>query len=340
MISKMTQANNNLFKSSQPPVDEIQILLEASQKVLVLSHIDPDGDSLGTQLAVAAYLKEIGKDVILMRDSDIPLKYQFLESVLEISHSNDFDDSLECDTAILLECPNLSRAGKGSRFINEKTVVINIDHHRDNEILGNLNWVNSEASSVGEMIYEYFEKVDYKISKAVAEQLYVAILTDTGRFRYRSTLPRTLEIAAKLVEAGADPQKTCDLIYYSMQPSTMILIGKVLNGIKFYHDRQICVLELTDEMLEQAGADKSESDGLVDFTLYNQGVECGALLKENGHGSTKVSFRSKDGINVSEIASIFGGGGHFNAAGCLVPMGLNETHKEIVKLLEEAMDKK
>jgi len=334
----MIQNNRLSFTSSTPPFGEITEVIKNARRILVASHIDPDGDSLGTQLAMAEYLQDIGKEVILMRDSEIPSKYTFLHNVDQISHSENFDRELKFDTAFILECPNIARIGKASDYITDDVNIINIDHHQDNNAFGHLNWINNTASSVGEMIYEYFKSVSYKITPAVAELLYVAILTDTGRFRYRSTSPRTLEIAGELVAAGADPQLICDNVYYNMKPSSMILIGKVLNGIKFYHGNQICLLELSNKMLEVSKADRSESDGLVDYTLFNDGVITGALIKEITKDSCKVSLRSKNGIHVAAIAAEYGGGGHFNAAGCSMNLSLEKAGEEIVRKLSEAID--
>jgi phosphoesterase RecJ-like protein len=147
-----------------------------------------------------------------------------------------------------------------------------------------------------------------------------------------------MEIAGRMIKAGADPQKICDEVYFNLQPSTMTLIGKVLNSIEFHHEGQICLLTLTKEMLKKANAVDSESDGLVDYTLFNSGVISGALLKEIDGERTKVSFRSKDGINVAEIAARFGGGGHFNASGCTVEKPLEQAKAELVTILSKAID--
>ncbi|MFQ6009385.1 MAG: bifunctional oligoribonuclease/PAP phosphatase NrnA, partial [Candidatus Zixiibacteriota bacterium] len=171
-----------------------------------------------------------------------------------------------------------------------------------------------------------------------AEQLYTAILTDTGRFRYKSTSPRTMAIAGLLIKAGADPQKICDHVYYNLRPSSMKLIGKVLNRIEFYDNGTICLLTLTQQMLKECKAELSESDGLVDFTLLTEGVVVGALLKETNSGYTKVSFRSRDSVDVAAVAIRFGGGGHYNASGCTLPMELFQAKNEVIKLLREARD--
>ncbi len=328
------------FNQQNPPTDELKKIIDNSSRVLVVSHVDPDGDALGTQLAFARYLKDIGKDVTLVRQCDIPEKYHFLDSVLEIPHFENMPKDLSFDTAIVLECPDFKRIGLAGCWITENTTMVNIDHHRDNDLQATLNWLNIKASSVGEMIYEYFEEINYAIDKDVAVCLYTAILTDTGRFRYNATSQRTHEIAGKLIALGVIPQKVCDEIYFNMKPTTVILLGQVLNKIEFYHEGKLCLLTLTKEMLSNAQAESAESDGLVDHTLYSKGVEVGLLLKEFSDSQTKVSMRSRDSINVSAIANSFNGGGHFNASGCLIEKSLEDTKKLLIEIIKEALDAK
>lgn len=315
---------------------EIRSILEASQRVLVVSHIDPDGDALGTQLAFGPYLRSLGKDVYLVRDSEIPDKYRFLPGVDKIVLDGSLPADLKIDTGLVLECPNLKRAGSAAQRLTNGVKIINIDHHQDSSEYGNVNWIDTGASSVGEMAYEYFEAVGFEVDADVATCLYTAILTDTGRFRFASTSPRTMAIAGDLIARGADPREICDYVYYDMQPSTMLLTGKVLNTLEYHNNGRVCLLILTKEMLTEAGADESDSDGLVDFTLFTRGVTTGALLKEIDETTTKVSLRSCDGVNVADIASRFGGGGHFNAAGCRLPLPLDQAKREILRLLREA----
>ncbi len=338
MKSKVTQKNNIVVTNAAAPYEAIMAILNDSHKILVASHLDPDGDAIGTQLAFAAFLEHLGKEVYTVRDNDIPFKYRFLKGANDIPRVDAYRGNELFDAAVILECPNLSRIGRAASLLNGGIRVINIDHHRDNDLFGEVNWINSQASSVGEMTYELFRLAGFRISPPVAEQLYTAIMTDTGRFRYRSTSPRAMEIAGELIGAGADPQKICDEVYYNLQPSTMKLIGKVLNSIEFHHNGKICLLTLTKEMLSVTGADESESDGLVDYTLFNAGVRAGALLKEIDPNRTKISFRSKDGINVASIAARFGGGGHFNASGCTFEMSINEAREELLKILVKEID--
>jgi len=318
--------------------DRIREIVDRGRKVIVVSHIDPDGDAVGTELAFGAYLADLGKEVHLALDSQVPEKYLFLQGVERIMRVDSLPADFTADTAIVLECPSRDRLGRATRLLGRDTVVVSIDHHRGSTEFGDVNWVDIEASSVGEMVYEYFRHVGYRPNAGVAEQLYTAVLTDTGRFRYASTSARTMAIAGELIAAGADPRRVCDHVYYNLQPSTMKLMGKVLNGIEFLGDGRICLMTMTNDMVRQAGALHSESDGLVDYTLFNQGVQIGALLKEVDAAHTKVSLRSNNGVDVAAIAAVYGGGGHFNAAGCTIPLPLGNAKAELVRRLSEAND--
>jgi len=329
--------NKLTFEQKQSPTVELKKIIDNSTNLLVLSHIDPDGDALGTQLAFAKYLKDIGKNVTLVRQSVIPEKYSFMESVTEIPHFDSLSKDLTFDTVVVFECPDFKRIGFASCWITEQTTMINIDHHRDNNLDGALNWININASSVGEMVYEFFEDVNYSINKDVATCLFTAILTDTGRFRYNSTSQRTLEIAGKLVGAGVVPQHVCDAIYFNVKPSSIVLVGKVLNEIEYHHNGKLCILTLKKEMLEKSNAESSESDGLVEYTLHGIGVEVGLLIKEFTDTKTKVSMRSKESINVSKIANQFGGGGHYNASGCLIEKSYIDIKKLLIETYKEVL---
>ena len=318
------------------PIVSIRTALDKAHRVLVVSHIDPDGDALGTQLAFGQYLKDLGKQVFMVRDSAVPDKYRFLPAIEEITPAAELPADIQVDTAVILECPVLDRVGSAARLLTKDVTVINIDHHRDGAQHGHINWIDIHRSSVGEMAYEYFLGVDYHVSDRVATQLYTAILTDTGRFRFATTTPRTMAIAGALIEKGADPRYICDRVYFDMPASTMLLTGKVLAGMEFHLEGRICLFSLTKAMLKECGAQASESDGLVDFTLYTRGVTTGALLKEVNGSSTKVSLRSNNGVNVARVAAQFGGGGHFGAAGCELRMPLADAREAIIRALKEA----
>lgn len=317
---------------------QIEGMLGSARRVLIVSHIDPDGDALGSQIAFGEYVRHLGKEALMVKDSVIPEKYSFLSGSDDIVDVSDLPADTTVDTALVLECPSIDRVGGAQKFLTSDVNIINIDHHPDAQEFGAVNWVETSASSVGEMTYEFFDHVGFDISPKVAEALYTAILTDTGRFRYPSTSPRTMCVAAELVARGARPQDIVDHVYYNMRVSTVRLIGKVLNKVEFYHDNRICLLTLTRDMLDNSGADIVEAEGMVDYTMVSRTARAGALLKEMDNGSTKVSLRSRDGIDVSSLAARFNGGGHVNAAGCVIDLPLAEAREKLVGLLKEAVD--
>ena len=330
----MRDVKINRIETRAQLIGDIRIVLERSRRVVVITHIDPDGDAIGTQLAFGAYLRALGKDVVLVHDSEIPQKYMFLPEIDRLVKVDRVDGIPRFDTAVVLECPNADRMGAASRFLAPGTAIINIDHHPDSAVEGDVSWVDVTASSVGEMAYEFFAESGFKITHDVATQLYAAILTDTGRFRFESTTPRALVIAGELVAAGADPRTICDRIYFDLEPATMLLTARVLNSIEYFADGQICVIVLSQAMLAETGAGEGSTEGLVDYTLYTKGVLVGVLLKEGDGKGTKVSLRSRGDFNVAAIASRLGGGGHFNAAGGRLPMDLARAKNEIVRILK------
>ncbi len=335
-VRQKTQNKNNAPMVTAPPVAEIRDILENSKRVLVASHVDPDGDAIGTQLAFAFYLRKLGKEVFLVREADVPTKYRFLGGTEDITPVDEYPEDFRVDTAVILECPSKARIGKVAKFLHDDVKIVNIDHHYESGEFGTVNWIDPTRSSVGEMTYDLFEALDYNIPPEVAEQLYTAIMTDTGRFRYQSTSPRTMEVVGHLIGAGADPKKITEFVYFRLSASTMKLTGQVLSTIDFHDDDSVCLLTITKKMLQEAGADMSESDGLVDFTLFADTVDIGALLKEVSENETRVSLRSRDHINVSEIAARYGGGGHFNASGCSLDMNLDQARQELIKVLTDA----
>ena len=338
MTYDVSVKNTSSVPDRAAAIPEIRRLAEQARRVLVVSHVDPDGDAIGSQLAVGEYLASLGKDVFLLRDSDVPDKYRFLPGVEKLRLTSELPNGFAVDTAVILECPSASRVGSAMKYITADVAVINIDHHPDAQNLGTVNWVETGASSVGEMLFEYFAEVGSSITKDMATSLYTAILTDTGRFRYPSTSARTMEIAGALIAAGAEPQTICDRVYYNMRQTTLRLHGQVLNGIEFRDNDRVCFLAMTQQMLLESGAEEAESDGIVDYALYGEGVRAGAFFKEVTPTVTKVSMRSRGSVDVSAVAAQFGGGGHRNAAGCRIDGDIKSAQIEILELLQEAID--
>jgi phosphoesterase RecJ-like protein len=317
-------------------LEAIRTRLEAAHVVLVVSHVDPDGDAVGTQLAFGAYLRSLGKEVLLARDSEIPDKYRFLPGIDAIIPVSEIDADASIDTMLVLECPSQERLGSANAFLERAATVINIDHHPDNVLPAAVSWVDTTASSVGEMTFEYLRSVEYQIDPDIATHLYTAILTDTGRFRFESTTARTLAVTGELVRAGANPRSISDQVYYNQDPALMRLTGLVVSNIEYHADGQICLLLLTREILKECGVKPADTEGLVDYSLYARGVKIGALMRDIDDQTTKISLRSRNGCDVSKVASSLGGGGHPNAAGCRIKLPLDAAKPELVKMLQEA----
>ncbi len=330
-----TEVKHNI--NSTDLMSDIKNAIDKASRIIVVSHINPDGDALGTQLAVTDYLESIGKTVVMVRDSVIPERYSFLDGIENIVHAESVADPKSYDTMLILECPTRERFGTANRFVHEGVTLINIDHHQDSTSFGDHNWIDGQASSVGEMLYDFFKFVSWPISRRVANLLYVAIMTDTGRFRFESCHAHTFAAAADLVEAGADPRSNCDNTYFAASAASMKLLGKVLNQIEFYDDNSLCLLTLTRNQLAETGAKASDTEGLVDYTLYSGEVLVGALLNEVDSKTTKVSLRARNGVNVADIAAHFGGGGHIKAAGCTINKSLDDARTELLSLIREAM---
>ncbi len=315
----------------------VEKVLNKARNILVTSHQDPDGDSVGSQMALIAYLQKKRKRILALNQGKMPTKYRFLDPQGIIQEATEPLPDFTPDAAFVVECPSLKRIGCVQKLLRPETVLVNIDHHPRNEKFGQVNWLDAKASAVGEMIYDFLVAARFKISPPVAEALYTAILTDTGRFRYSSTHPRTLEICARLMKLGANPQKITEEVYYRISPSDLRLVARVLEGMELHASGRVCFLSIDDRILAETGARFEDTEGIVDYSLYLRDVLVGALFKELSSGKTKVSLRSHNGIDISPIAKSFGGGGHPNASGCALALPLAEAKQTVLQKVSELL---
>jgi phosphoesterase RecJ-like protein len=289
---------------------------------VVTSHVDPDGDAVGSQLAMASLLKEIGKRVVILSEKAVPRKYQFLPSVREVV--TELPAAFECQAAVVLDCASIKRLGKIAPYLDGK-FLINIDHHPTNMYFGNVNWVVPGASSTSELIYRVIEEMGVTVGEERATCLYVGILTDTGGFRFPNTTSDSLRIASALVEQGADPSIIATQVYLNRSMDEVLLLSKVLATVEVHSG--IGTMCLTRSMVKDM---KVNTEGFSDHVLQLKNVEVGALFKELD-GRVKVSLRSRGEIDVSMLAREFGGGGHETAAACLVTGKLSEVKRKILE---------
>lgn len=317
--------------------EKILDLIQSSQRILITSHRDPDGDSIGSQLALDNFLQSFGKPTRIINQGHLPYKYSFLDpqkGIEDINQAKDLD--FQPDLVFVLECPSLERLGEARKVIPRQSEIVNIDHHPDNDRFGTINYVDVKASAVGEMVYSLLKTYDFPIDPMMANQIYAAILTDTGRFRYSNTSAYCLYICAELIKLGADPKTLTSKIYFSYSLSFLKLLGTILENLEVRNGGKTCSATIDKNLLSKFEVNHQEIEGIVDYSLFLNGVEIGLLFTEVKEGKTKVNLRSQNDFDVSKVAKIFGGGGHKNAAGCTINYDLEEAKKvifdEILKL--------
>ena len=298
--------------------------LQNGHRFLLTSHARPDGDSLGSQLALAAALRQLGKQVRIINSDPAPALYAFLPDLSTIEIAASVEDPF--DAVVLLECSTLHRPGVAGL---EGRRLINIDHHAGNLMYGDINWHDVSACACAEMVFELLEALGTHLTPEIATHLYVAILTDTGSFRHANITARTFEICRRVAETGVDPATVAAAIYTNSSLGRLRLTGMLLDRMELAHDDQIAVLAVNDAMLAEADCDPDDLEGIVNLPLAAGHVRAVVFFKETGEG-LRISLRSKDAVDVRRVAVSFGGGGHRNAAGFTVENPTPETHGQVL----------
>lgn len=310
--------------------NKIRTAIKKFDRFLVSAHINPEGDSIGSQIAVASLLKRLGKEVVIVNESAAPHLLRFMKGTEDIS--KEIPANFNFQAAIVLDCPDLTRLGKISECIGKDTTVINIDHHISNEKFGKYNWVDTKSSSVGEMVFELFKAFRLKIKYDEAVAMYVAIMTDTGSFKYINTSSSTHRIAAELIDSGVEPYDMYGRIYETSSLQDTTLLGEALQTLKVSDDGKIAWLWVTKEMLKKTKASLEGTEGIINFARSIEGVEIAIFFRETGtEDRVKVSFRSKGRVDVNKLASFFKGGGHTTASGCTVFGKMSEVESKVLK---------
>ncbi|PKL88810.1 MAG: bifunctional oligoribonuclease/PAP phosphatase NrnA [Ignavibacteriae bacterium HGW-Ignavibacteriae-2] len=320
--------------------DQIHALIQNNNSFLITTHVNPDGDAIGSELALYHYLKRIGKEAAIFNCSQTPYNLEFLDPTGIISHfdkvkNSDIFDKF--DVLVLLDLNHLSRIMELEEGFRKSTKLkICIDHHDEPENFSEYMFVDINYASTGEIIFELIEagapvKIDYQI----ALPLYIAIMTDTGSFRYERTTSATHIKAAKLLDAGVDPNTAASMIHDQGSPGRMRLLGRALDSIKLYYSNQLCTMALLRKDLTETGTVEADIEGFVNYTLSIKGVRAGLLFYELENGF-KVSFRSVDNVQINKLAKEFNGGGHFYAAGTRISNAkLGDYYDTIIKAAEK-----
>ncbi len=314
-------------------------VMKKGKRFLVVSHVSPEGDAVGSLLGVALALRSIGKEAVAYLEDPVPELFTFLPGAETVVH--DLDGAGAFDATFAVDCGQKERLGKGFIELKEPGTIVNIDHHATNDSFGDVNVIVPDASAAGELVYDLVKAAGIKITKDIAVNLYVAIHTDTGSFRYSSSTAESFIKAGDLVRCGAEPWDISRRIYENNPLRKYKLLGMVLstldlidaadggNGIK------IATLLVTKEMFSKAGAGKDDADGFVNYARGIEGVQVGMLLRETGTNQYKVSLRSKGDVDVARVSMAFGGGGHRNAAGFATEGTLEEIKGKVIAAIRE-----
>jgi bifunctional oligoribonuclease and PAP phosphatase NrnA len=310
MSSPQTQTTSDL--------QAVADALRSHDRFLLVTHENPDGDALGSLLATKLALDSLGKDseMYLYGDAPLPREYGFM--ALEGIRRELPDDAAE-RVLVALDCANESRMGPVPQLLEEAPLALDIDHHHDNSRFGDVNLVVGDASSTGEVLRDVFAELDVVLTPEIAEALYIAVVTDTGRFQYTNTTPKALRLAAELVEAGADVHRVFQGVYESVEFAKLKLLARALDRAQVYEGGRLVVSYLLRSDFTELNAAEAYSEGIIDYLRAVEGAEMAALIREppRREGPTRrVSLRaSNDELDVSAIARKSDGGGHRQAAG-------------------------
>lgn len=310
-------------------MDRIIDVIRSKRSFLITSHVRLDGDAVGSELALYHLLRNLGKEAVVYNEDETPGSYRFLPGAGVIVHSLGAVDRF--DAVFVLDCSEINRVGDAASKILGMKTLIHIDHHLSHTGNVELSIADPGASSVGELLYRLIERMGAPVTREIAVNLYTAIMTDTGSFRYSNTGEDTFRIAGHLVRMGADPHGISEQVYENNPKEKIRLLEKVLGTLEFAWDGRIGMLWVSRQMLRDAGALPEQTENFVDLARSIEGVEVAAFFTEMEKDFYKVSLRSKGRINVAKVAGGFGGGGHFSAAACKMEGRLNDVKSRMVR---------
>ncbi len=316
--------------------DEVKAVIESNQSFVISSHVNPDGDSVGSALGIYEFLKALGKNVVVAMNDTIPDAYTWLDpdgDILAPATEADIERLGSVDVVVIVDANSWDRVGRLRKSLEESPAVkIVIDHHPYNELITPFSVIETKASSTAELVYDLIDSIGAPLTARAADALYTGILTDTVSFRFARSAPCAHVIAAKLLSTGVDPSRVYDQVYNHNTGARTRLMGRALSNIRITGCGRIAWLTVTRAMIEETGALSSDTSGFVDVTMTIAGIEIGIIFVEAKDGAIQISLRSRRETDVNQIAVGLGGGGHRNAAGVVY----NGTLEQAVKTVTEA----
>jgi len=328
-----------------PKILEIFIAaISSASHVVLATHVNPDGDALGSLLGFADILKGLGKEVFSYLEEPVSPLYDFLPGTDSVQYDLDTLREFVAQAGeknvvtVILDCGAVDRLGKAQNAILANSPVLVIDHHYGHRKFGDELWLESSWSSTGEMVYELALGLGAAVSENAAFCLYVAIVTDTGSFKYECTSQRTMRIAADLIEKGVRPDKVSELVYDNYTLSRLRLMELVLATLEVHAEGRIGLISVTEEMFEKSGAEREDTEGFINYPRSLSSVQVAGFIKDTGAGAVAVSLRAKGEVDVAAIATSFGGGGHKNAAGFRFSgKSFSQVHADVLQALHIAL---
>jgi phosphoesterase RecJ-like protein len=308
-------------------ISQIRDAVMSRQRFLITSHARPDGDSIGSQLAMAFALDALGKQTRIINADRAPEHYYEFPGLNRIEIAAEVPADAVADAVIVMECGDLDRTGVRGF---EGRYIINVDHHAGNRMYGAINWFDESAAACGEMVYDVIAALGVPMSLEIATHIYLAILTDTGSFHHSNITPRTFEICRQTVEAGVNPAAMARRIFDSNSFGKLKLIGALLDRMQLLDEGRLAVLYMDDGMLGACGCTHNDTEGLINLPLTAREIQAVVFFKVAPDGAVRVSMRSKYDVDVRMVANVYGGGGHKNAAGFTVAGPLEQVRTGIL----------
>lgn len=307
--------------------------IKSGNNIFIASHVNPDGDNMGSMLSLALALKKIGKNVVVLKSDVIPEDYRFLPGIQLIQEYR--TELGPIDVFIALDSSDEERLGDNGHLLKEARCVINIDHHISSTRFGDINVVDDRAAATGELVYYLIKYMKIDLDVDIGTNLYTAISTDTGKFSYESVTSDTHRIVAELIDTGIDFNQINIQLYENMSIEKTRLFIHVLSTLKTYENSSIATAKVTQTMLKESGAKMEDTEGIVSFIRKIASVEVACILKEVKEDDIKISLRSKKRVDVASICEFFGGGGHIRAAGCSISSNIDDAENMIVSKIRE-----
>jgi len=311
--------------------DKTCAAIRGAKNIVLTTHCSPDGDGIGSQLALYHALKDAGKNVYMHNRDGVPRIYHFLPGASAVSEGKELEGG-NADLIISLDAGSRSRLGFPDTFFEGRT-LLDIDHHASNDRFGDINLLEIKACSTGAIIFDLIERLGLPLTPAAASAIYVTVLTDTASFRNAATTADTFDLAAKLIRAGAKPWPIAREVYESHSREMLHLLCACLGTLELCDDGRSAWLHVNAAMYEQTGSDAQDTEGFIEYARSLQGVEIAVLIRQEIHAGWKVTFRGKYDADVGELAVSLGGGGHHHAAGCT----MHGTFKEVQHKVQHAV---